>query len=170
MTCTHVLGLIDAAPFADYPRAHLDAAWDHARTCATCGPALKAATALGSELSALPPVQAPSAMTASIMARVARLEPVEAAADRHAVPAGKPVPRFTAGLPTWSVALGTILAAVVLNSEGPDGVGAWSRFAPLAIGPMDMPTTATAGVLLFVGLLIYAGGLFGQVRDRTHER
>jgi hypothetical protein len=38
MTCAHVLGLIDAAPVADYPRAHLDAAWQHARECATCGP------------------------------------------------------------------------------------------------------------------------------------
>ncbi len=31
MTCAHVLGLIDAAPFANYPAGHLDAAWDHAR-------------------------------------------------------------------------------------------------------------------------------------------
>ena len=53
MTCAHVLGLIDSSPFGDYPRAHLDAAWRHARQCATCGPALAAATALTADLTAL---------------------------------------------------------------------------------------------------------------------
>ena len=50
MTCAHVLDLIDASPLADYPSARLDAAWQHARHCATCGPALDAATALAGDL------------------------------------------------------------------------------------------------------------------------
>ena len=54
MTCAHVLGLIDAGPFADYPQAHLDAAWQHARQCGTCGPALETAAALSTALAALP--------------------------------------------------------------------------------------------------------------------
>lgn len=60
MTCSQVLGLIDAGPFADYPPAHVDAAWQHARHCPTCGPALKTATALTAELGALPEPTPPS--------------------------------------------------------------------------------------------------------------
>ena len=90
MTCTHVLGLIDAGPFADYPRAHLDAAWEHARQCATCGPALQAAAALTADLPALPQPAPPPDLAAAVLARIARIDranPVPAAA---AMPGDQP--------------------------------------------------------------------------------
>src|SRR6187402_2273976 len=59
MTCAHVLGLIDAEPFAAYPQEHLDAARAHARECPTCGPALEAASLMTAELRALPGPDAP---------------------------------------------------------------------------------------------------------------
>jgi len=68
MTCAHVLGLIDAGPFADYPRAHLESAWRHARQCATCGPAMEAATSLTMDLSNLPQGAGSSELTTAILA------------------------------------------------------------------------------------------------------
>ena len=74
MTCAHVLGLIDAGPFADYPPAHLESAWQHARQCATCGPAMEAATSLTIDLAALPQVAASPELTTTIPARIARTD------------------------------------------------------------------------------------------------
>ena len=50
MTCAHVLGIIDAGPFADCSPADLAAARAHAMQCATCGMALATADAMTSEL------------------------------------------------------------------------------------------------------------------------
>ena len=75
MTCRHALDLIDAETFTDYPRAHLDAARQHARQCATCGPALEAATALTAGLVALPQPAPPPDLAAAVLARIARIEP-----------------------------------------------------------------------------------------------
>jgi hypothetical protein len=75
MTCEHVLELVDAGHLAEYPRAHLDAAWHHARQCATCGPALDAATGLTRELEALIQPGPPPEFAATVLARLARTEP-----------------------------------------------------------------------------------------------
>ena len=74
MTCDHVLGLIDAGAFADYPRSHLDAARGHAHACATCGPALAAAGALSVELRRLSTPALPPTLAAGVLARVAQLD------------------------------------------------------------------------------------------------
>ena len=90
MTCAHVLGLIDAAPFANYPAGHLDAAWDHARACATCGPALNAAAALTAGLARLPQPEPPAHLAAAVLARIARLDPPERSRAATAVHTNAP--------------------------------------------------------------------------------
>src|SRR5688572_11629221 len=75
----HVLGLIDAGPFADYPSAHLAAAWEHATGCPTCGAARQAADAITAELTALPQPVPPSGLAELVMARITRIpEPLAA--------------------------------------------------------------------------------------------
>src|SRR5205809_4548888 len=114
MTCTHVLGLIDAGPFVDYPPAHLDAAWEHARQCATCGPALKAATALTDDLKALPAPVAPLDFTAAVLARIAlseRLHPDATVAG--AVPDKRDF-ASTHAWSTWATALASLAAGLVV--------------------------------------------------------
>ena len=74
MTCAHVLGLIDAGDFADYPREHLEEAWRHARQCATCGPALEMASRFTSGLAALPQPAPPRELLAGVLADIERIE------------------------------------------------------------------------------------------------
>ena len=85
MTCAHVLGLIDAGPFADYPATHLEAAWEHARGCGTCGPALRAAVSLTAGLADLPQAEPPAHLATAVMAQIARLD------ARQTSPAAAPV-------------------------------------------------------------------------------
>jgi hypothetical protein len=88
MTCRHVLGLIDAGPFADASQAHLDRALSHAATCPTCGPALAASRALTARLRGLAQPAPPITIAATVMARVAAVH----LPDRNTGPAtGVPV-------------------------------------------------------------------------------
>jgi hypothetical protein len=81
MNCDHVLGLIDAGPFADYPRAHLEAAWRHAGECATCGSALEASLVLTKELKVLARPAPPRELAPAVMARIARLDEARGSAS-----------------------------------------------------------------------------------------
>jgi hypothetical protein len=173
MTCTHVLGLIDAGPFADYPRAHLDAAWQHARRCATCGPALEAAAALTEELTALPePAPAPD-MAAAVLARIARLE------QAQGVPTAA-VAREAAVLPAmrdWAAraaAVGGLAAGIAI--VGSVSAGEWT---PVALpwttvltmtDPASMLPATTSALVLTVGLVLYAVGLFAPLSDPNARR
>jgi hypothetical protein len=142
MTCTHVLGLIDAGPFADYPRAHMDAAIRHARQCATCGPALETATILTAGLAALPQIAAPPNLAGVVLARVARSDAAESvpdAAERFAL----------RDRSSWATTLGGLAAglAIVLGM-------------PAAAGVLPIPSPTVAALVLFAGLLLYVRGLF----------
>ena len=137
MTCAHVLGLIDVGPFADYPPAHLDAAWEHARHCATCGPALEAANRLATDLAALPQPAPPPDLAAAVIARIARIEET---------PAGRSDAR------DWSpviTALGALAAgvAIALSTPSGDAVQVDPKWAPI----------------LAAGLALYAAGLFAPL-------
>jgi hypothetical protein len=137
MTCAHVLGLIDAGPFADYPRAHLDAAWQHARQCATCGPALEAATRLAMDLAALPQPAPPPDLAAAVIARIARIEPP---------------PALQSSARDWSIwitALGAFAACLALALWTPSGGGA----------RIDIMWA----LVLAAGLVLYAAGLFAPL-------
>ena len=170
MTCTHVLGLIDAGPFADYPQAHFDAAWQHAHQCATCGPALNAAAALTRDLEALPQPGPPPEFAAIVLARLAHAE--QAQRGQVAVASGEttptPMPR------EWSAsaaALGGLAAGlvVVLPTLAGDGVriGMMSPRVGGVTGFLAMPSTITGALVLGAGLLFYAAGLFAPLRGRS---
>ena len=164
MTCAHVLGLIDAGPFADYPAAHLRAAWQHAQQCATCGPALAAATALTDDLAALPQLTPPPDLRGTVMARIAQLD--EATARAEAASDARP-PSLVQDWPAWATALGTVSAsaAIILWMPSDGLVGAY--LAP-RLGLMTI--SATAGtVSLAAGLVLYAVGLFAPVTTRSES-
>jgi len=167
MTCRHVLGLIDAGPFADYPRAHLDAAWQHARQCATCGPALGAAAALTADLSALPQPAPPPDLTAAVLARVAQIAPTtaRAAAARPAV---------TRDWSAWATAVGGVTAGFAIVWALPPGHWVSINIAPLSVGSMTtglvtMPPTTTGALVLATGLALYVAGLFAPLSRRRRS-
>ena len=163
MTCAHVLGLIDAGPFAEYSRAHLEAVREHARGCPTCGPALAAATALAVDLAALPQVPAPSGLAAGVMARIARTE----AADALPVRATS-----TPDWASWATTLGGLAAGVaaVLMILADDRI-AWAL--QVVTGRADMPLPALPAAILssvlFAGLVLYVTGLFAPVGAKRYR-
>lgn len=166
MTCAHVLGLIDAGPFADYPGAHLDAAWQHARQCPTCGPALETATALTSDLAALPQPAPPSDLAAAVLARITEIDRPAAAVTA--------VPRARARLNArdWSSALATALgslaagAATALSMHPGNAAPtapAWLGMGQMTAGLEAVPPTSTWALVLAAGLVVYAAGLFAPL-------
>lgn len=169
MTCSHVLGLIDAGPFADYPAAHLEAAWRHASQCPTCGPALSASRALASHLAALAQPAPPPDLAAAVLARIARLE--DRAAPLSAVSAG--VRSATPAWPAWAATLGALAAAVAIV------LPMWREGAPLFIDAMSpgrlalvgglvpLPDTFGDAAMLAGALVLYAAGLFAALGNRT---
>jgi hypothetical protein len=155
MTCTHVLGLIDAGPFADYPRAHLDEAWRHAQNCATCNRALETSRLLDVELAALPQPVPSDDLTRSVLARV---EQIDRARVGAAAPAETRAFSSVADGSAWATAFGAGAAALIL-----------ARLA--ASGGDGRPDVATPeAAVLAVGLALYAAGMFTMSRDIVESR
>ena len=173
MTCTHVLSLIDAGPFADYPRAHLKAAWLHARQCATCGPALKAATALTADLAALPSVAPPPDLAAAVLARIAQIEPNNPAPAAAAMPEAN-APFGTRDWSVWTTAAGGLAAALAialstpLSDAGPIDIPL-PGIRGITAGLVEMPSTATGALVLGSGLALYVAGLFAPLGARSRR-
>lgn len=164
MTCAHVLGLIDAGPLADYPRAHLEMAWRHARGCPTCGPALGAATALTAGLHTLPRPAAPPDLEAIVMARIARVErdrqPAEAAAA-NASAGGRWM-----SWPVWTTALGGVAAGVsIVTTMRPMDLAS-PKVGGIAASLVAVPHIGASVLILTAGLVLYVAGLFGSIRDQ----
>lgn len=160
MTCAHVLGLIDAGPFADYPQEHLDAARVHARECPRCGPALEAATAMTAGLHALPGPDTPGDLASIVMARIAQLPESGSAAA-----AGAPRRRDWTQVITVLGGLVAGLALILTTPTGADVLGGFvtPRFGAagaLAAVPSSGPATLAIGL----GLLLYIVGLFAPIR------
>lgn len=171
MTCAHVLGLIDAGPFAEYPQEHLDAARAHARECPTCGPALEAATVMTAELHALPDPGAPGDLASIVMARIAQLpEPGSAAAavkgDAAAVRRGDWAQSLTA--------IGGLVAGLALILTMPSGAEVLGDFVTprfSAAGALaTVPSSGPAALAIGAGLLLYVVGLFAPVRYDSGSR
>jgi hypothetical protein len=164
MTCAHVLGLIDAGPLADYPRAHLEMAWRHARECATCAPALQAAAALTAGLETLPRPAAPLDLEAIVMARIARVE-------RDRQPAAAAAASATSGghwmsWPIWTTVLGGVAAAVsIVTTMRPIDLAS-PKVGGIAASLVAMPPIGTSALILTAGLVLYVAGLFGSIQDR----
>lgn len=177
MTCDHVLGLVDAGDLAAYPQAHLDAAWHHAHQCATCGPALDAATALTRELEALVQPGPPPEFAASVLARLARTEPLQR--SRPAI--GKVASTATRVPPEWFAsaaalgALAVVLAIVLPMLAGEEmRLGMMSPRVATVSALLTMASTSTGALVLATslllhaaGLFLYAAGLFAPLRGRS---
>ncbi len=171
MTCAHVLNLIDAGPFAGVPRARLDAAWQHARGCPTCGPALEAATALTADLKALPRPAPPPNLAGAVLARIAQIEAV------RPVPAAPVTPHtgFASGArdgSAWVTALGGIaagLAVVVSTPLGAPISTAWPGVRAIAAGALAIPSTVAGALVLAAGLALYVTGLFRPLSGRRRS-
>ena len=171
MTCTHVIDLIDAGPFADYPRAHLDSAWEHARQCATCGPALQAAIALTTNLRALPSPAPPPYLAGAVLRRIAQIDQADSS---HAPAMHEPRTAFsTRDWSAWPTALGGLAAGLaIVLSMPPDGVAidiASPRVGGLTAGLVAMPSTTQGALILATGLVLYVAGLFTPSLGRSRR-
>jgi hypothetical protein len=172
MTCAHVLGLIDAGPFADYPRLHLEAAWQHARECATCGRALRMATALPAELAALEqPVPSPD-MTAIILARISQVDEPRPADVGMAMSSTRPL-SSPHDRSAWAAALGALAVGVVVIVSMLPSEAVRINFAAPAVemktGLVAMSSTPSDALVVAAGLIIYAAGLFGPLSSRSRS-
>jgi hypothetical protein len=161
MTCAHVLGLIDAGALADYPRARIDAAWQHARGCPECGRALEAAAALTSDLAGLPVLEPPSRLGASVMARIAQLEHTRL--DEMTVSA--PAPGARSVLSEWATVVSAIGASAVAFVLGlaMTGEGTGSSTALPGGGMAGMIPVPPEALVVSAGLLVYVIGLFAPL-------
>ena len=167
MNCSHVLGLIDAGPFADYPREHRDAARRHALSCPTCGPALLATETIDTGLAALPQPAAPRDLAANVMARIARIDELPIAGPAPAVARPSSL-RWDPALA--AVGAGTALAVGVLVS-GVSPIDVQSLgFARTSTGLVVMPATIAGAMGVSGGLALYALGLFLPVAVREDFR
>jgi len=172
MTCAHVLGLIDAGPFADYPKVHLDAAWHHARACATCGPTLTAATTLARDLSALPRPAPPPDMAAAIMTRIREVDVVPASPEVEVASGAADRPPAQ-GWPAWATTLGGLSAAIAIVLSMPPGPEAgssgvassrsWAEAILVALPSLD------AWAVISTSLVLYVVGLFAPIRERSRS-
>jgi hypothetical protein len=157
MTCAHVLGLIDAGPLADYPRAHLEAAWAHARVCATCGPALATAAALTAQLRALAGPATPD-LSARVLARIEAAE-----RERASMPLVDERIADARGWPAWATAFGGLTTAAGMIWSMVESAAAIPGLTPRAGGMLTllaMPSTVTAACAIVYGLGLYLTGLF----------
>ena len=160
MTCTHVLGLIDAGPVADYPRAHLEAAWAHARVCATCGPAMAMAAALTAQLQSLVGPVTPD-LSARVMARIEAAE-----CERASMPAVDERTADARGWPAWATALGGLTTTAGMMWSMAESAAPIAGVTPRAGGMLTllaMPSTVTAACVIVCGLGLYLTGLFRPV-------
>lgn len=166
MTCRHVLDLIDAGPLVTSPRAHLDAAREHAHECPACGPALTRMRELETHLAALEePLPAPD-FTAAVLSRIARVPAIETALVKRESPA--------AGWqrwPDWTGALGGAAAVAAIQWTASSAVTTLApRTGTFAAGLVAMPPAEPAVAVLVLGLLVYAKGLFSVTATASPAR
>ena len=168
MTCAHVIGLIDAGPFADYPASHLNRARDHAGSCETCGRALKAATVLNRDLAALPLPAPPPHLVNSVLSRIAQIEhPQSGVADAWTARSRSIVHGHH--WPGWTNVIGGIAATLSIVMATPTGNRSsvpTEGSLPLSLD-LGMPLTVEGALVLTAGLLLYAAGLFAPVANRA---
>lgn len=167
MNCCHVLGLIDAGPFTDYPREHLEAAWEHARRCPGCAAALATTRRLAADIATMAPPSPPSYLEAAVMTRIAQLEDGRQLEN----PPLRAVERALGDWTSLLTALGAAAAALafvlplpssralLLGLLEPRSVGGLSGLATL-------PATAGASLAMAAGLTLYALGLVTGQRRR----
>lgn len=162
MNCRHVMGLIDAGSFVDYPRDHQDAARAHARQCPTCGPALEAAEALSIRLRMIPTPALPHDLTKDILARAAAVDQA-----RRAAPMRATVGHSAASRALWVPASVTALTAAAVVSFLTSTDMPLLRVMPFS--GLEMPSTGGGMFQLLAGLALYAFSLLVPVRRGRHR-
>jgi hypothetical protein len=165
MTCAHVLDLIDAGPFAIHAQTHLDAAHEHALHCSTCGPAWTMMRDLEVDLRDLgEPVSAPDCRMA-VLSRIAETDAVATGSVQRKVAPGQQ--RW----PVWAGALGGAAALVAIQSmAAPDLTLLTPRSGTITAGLVALPPAQPAVVILVVGLVVYATGLFSVTASASRAR
>ena len=155
MTCAHVLDLIDAGPFAISPQAHLEAAHAHAAQCRTCGAAWRMMRALEADLAALAEPAPPPDLRTAGLSRIAE--------RRVAAEEPRRSESFDAWQrwPAWTGAAGGAAALFAIQSiAATDATLFTPRTAPVIASLIDFPPTGPALLVLAIGLVLYAKGLF----------
>jgi hypothetical protein len=165
MTCTHVIGLIDAGPFADYPPEHWEAARLHARQCATCGPAWAAADDVARNLRTIPNPAPARDLTTDVLARVSSVEQAPSTTPAITAVAGPATSRAL-----WVPISATALAAATVAASIASGDVSLFRVAPFSGGGPQMPPTGAGMVQLVTGLALYAFGLLAPLRSGRRLR
>jgi hypothetical protein len=174
MTCTHVLGVIDAGPFVDVPRAQREAALAHARQCQACRVALEASVLLSVDLAALPEPAAPPELAASILRRIEGVSRARAVAEAERTAER---PRSLSGLrdwPAWSTAFGGSVAGLSVVLSMPrvhDALAEWPQTADSRVvaNLLEQGPGIVGGVVLVAGLLLFAVGLLAPLGDRNRR-
>jgi hypothetical protein len=172
MTCTHVLDLIDAGPFADCAPAHRDAAWAHARTCATCGPALQTMTMLAAALPALSAPGASSDFTSGVLARVAAID--DGAPARRVSETALAGSHPLGDISVWIAAIAALAAiCVVATAAGPAAAGAVRLSLFTRDAPVSAFSASPGSLAIIISLALYIAGLFaplagGSSRSPSH--
>ena len=161
MNCSHVLGLIDAGPYADYPPAHLEAAWRHARGCPTCGPARDLSTAVTRELARMH-VDPPAHLATAIAARIARLEaPHRVIGETNRT---RSTPATSGWWPVLSTVVGGAMAGFTFVASSPPKEWTLRRFAmmwaEMGVDPLVQPAPSGAILAMAGGLVLFVIGLF----------
>ena len=165
MTCAHVLALIDAGPFATHPRAHVDAAREHAIHCPTCGPAWTMMRDLETDLRDLGEPVSPPDFTMAVLARIAETEAEPARSARSEVAPGWQ--RWAA----WAAAFGGATAVLAIQSMASPEVTIFNpKSGTIAASLIAVPPAEPAVVILAIGLALYAKGLFSVTATASRAR
>ena len=143
--------MIDAAELVQFPAIHVDAAFAHARTCATCGPASDAAARIPRAFQTLE-FRATPDLTRRVMDRIAAVPAAAAQADEHAA-LESPV--------NWAPGVNAVgLAATGLAVAWPIVSGVTGSTLSLGDG-VQLPTpSATATLVTVLSLTVYVLTLF----------
>ncbi len=164
-------GLIDAGRFADYPRAHVEAAWQYMMNPgATCGPALEAAAALDG-LSLPQPAALVELAAASPRAsrRPSRRRPLVAPRPKLVVVVASTTRDWSA----WATTLGGLAAGVVIVLSMVSEALVIDIVSPevggMTAGLVAIPSMTTHALVLAAGLGLYAAGLFAPLSRRTRS-
>jgi hypothetical protein len=176
MTCAHVLGIIDAGPFADCRPGDLDAAHRHAQRCPTCTIAFERAAALTAQLQAFPAPAPPPDLTRAVLARIARIDDKDAAGDAVASAAGRTRSALSVFSAEGRLLLMTLAGAVAAAMA----IGVWLAWGPpldvlsgrigdVPLGKITTRTQLLAALGLLAGLWLFISGVFSPL-DRVHPR
>jgi len=165
MTCTQIDARVDALPFSEWQAADRKAADEHARDCDRCRATLAEAEHLASALARLADPVEPAALAAATMARIARLDDPRAvlADGRKRRDAARADRRASLLALVGQIAGIAALGAIAVASGSVPDVAS-PRLGAGTEGPLSLPQTVPAALMLAAGLTLYLAGFFAPMR------